>query len=222
MLADATYEITSEQATNKLTLPSDGYRLDAKEIIERKVIFAPYAQLAEAADGFGHNLFVLDSDGPLRHMNPFVRTNDRAIPSLGVAGALRAAGIRPAQVRFEGDSLVLGDRRMPLTERTVRSPNGITTYKWSPINFRGPALLDDLQSRPYSSYSFWNLFLSEDQILRDEKPQVAPSEFHDKIVFVGADRVRPVRRVRNAVPAAGCPASRSTPPWPTTCCRTGS
>ena len=60
-------------------------------------------------------------------MNPFVRTDDRAIPSLGVAGALRAAGIRPEQVRFEGDSLVLGDRRMPLTERTVRSPNGITT-----------------------------------------------------------------------------------------------
>jgi adenylate cyclase len=185
MLVDATYEITSEQATNKLTLPSNGYSLGAKEIIERKVIFAPYAQLAEAAAGFGHNLFVLDSDGPLRHMNPFVRIGDRAIPSLGVAGALRAGGITPEHVRFEGDFLVLGDRRMPMTARTVRSPDGIITYKWSPINFRGPALLEDLQSRPYSNYSFWNLFLSEDQILRGEKPQVAPSDFHDKIVFVG-------------------------------------
>ena len=53
MLADATYEITSEQATNQLTLPSDGYRLDAKEIIERKVIFAPTRSSPKPPTGSG-------------------------------------------------------------------------------------------------------------------------------------------------------------------------
>ena len=64
-------------------------------LVERKVVFPPFQGLADAASGFGHNLFVLDSDGPLRHTVPFVRVGDRALPSLGLAAALRAAGINP-------------------------------------------------------------------------------------------------------------------------------
>lgn len=185
LLADATYESEIASTNESFALPDAGYNLDVPGITERQVVFPPFPELRDAAAGFGHNLFILDPDGPLRHMTPFVRTNHRAIPSLGVAGALRAAGIGPDQVRLDGDMLMLGDRRMPLTERSVRSQEGISTYKWEFINFRGPALLEDLTSRPYASYPFWDLIRSEDQIQRGEKPDVSPDAFKNKIVFIG-------------------------------------
>ena len=54
-----------------------------------------------------------------------------------------------------------------------------------PIAFRGPALLDDMKSRPYPSYAFYDLLYSEEQILAGEKPKVDPAVFKDRIVFVG-------------------------------------
>ena len=185
MLADATYEGAFIDPEAAPELPDEGYRLQAAGIVERRVVFQPFKDLAEKVSGFGHNLFVLDPDGPLRHVVPFVRSSGRAIPSLGVAGALRAAGIPPAAVRLEGDLLHIGDRKMPLSERRVQSADGASSYKWGLINFRGPALLEDLKSRPYASYAFWDLFVSEDQILRGETPNVNPEVFENKLVFVG-------------------------------------
>jgi adenylate cyclase len=189
-LADATYEVDAAAhaalQSDPTLLPDEGYRLDVPEVVERQVIYQPYQGLREAVSGFGHNLFVLDPDGPMRHMVPFVRSNHRAVPSLGVAGALRAAGIKPADIRLEGDILRFGDRAaMPLAERSVRSAQGVTTYRWELLNFRGPALLDDRVTRPYASYHFWDLWMSEQQILGGAKPEVDPGAFKDKIVFVG-------------------------------------
>ena len=42
-----------------------------------------------------------------------------------------------------------------------------------------------MKSRPYPSYAFFDLLYSEEQILAGEKPNVDPSMFKDKIVFVG-------------------------------------
>ena len=189
MLADATYEVDAAAhaalKTEATEIPDAGYKLDVPGIAERQVVFPPFAALREAVTSFGHNLFIIDPDGPLRHMTPFVRTNHRVLPSLGVAGALKAAGIRPEDVRLEGGVLRLGDRVMPLTERSVRSQEGVTTYKWELLDFRGPALLADLTTRPYASYHFWDLWMSEQQLLGGAKPEVDPSVFMDKIVFVG-------------------------------------
>ena len=190
MLADATYEVdaAAHAALNKeiASIPDSGYQLDVPGVIERDVLFAPYPGLRDAVSGFGHNLFILDPDGPVRHMTPFVRSNHRVLPSLGVAGALRAAGIQPHDVRLEGRVLRFGDRAaMPLAERSVRSQQGVTTYQWAPLNFRGPALFEDLVTRPYASYHFWDLWMSEQQLLGGAKPEVDPSVFKDKIVFVG-------------------------------------
>ena len=82
-------------------LPDAGYPLDVPGIYELRGVLPPFTVLADAAAGLGHNRFVLDPDGPLRHTIPFVRTHHRAVPSLGVArGAARgrhpAAG-RPAR-----------------------------------------------------------------------------------------------------------------------------
>jgi adenylate cyclase len=192
MLADATYEV-DEAAYAALQEkspfpPDDGYSLDLPGVIARQQIFAPYDGLRDAVSGFGHNLFILDPDGKMRHMSPFVRSNHRVLPSLGVASALKAAGIKPGDIRFEGDVLRFGDRAvMPLSERRVVSQQGVSAYQWEALNFRGPAFLQDGVTRPYTSYHFWDLWRSEQLIRNDVKPDIDPSVFRDKIVFVGVN-----------------------------------
>jgi len=191
LLADAAYDT----ATPGAVLPDQGYRLDSG-VLEREGILPPLPALALAAAGLGHNLFILDPDGPLRHMTPFVRAQQRALPSLGMAAALRAARIGPGDVRLEGTALRLGDRRMPLSWRRVDREGGVLQHLWALIDFRGPALLDDLnrsappnaaeiKSRMYPTYTFFDLLLSENQLLTKETPKVDPSIFRDKVVFVG-------------------------------------
>jgi adenylate cyclase len=182
LLADATFE---GDQTGTASWPDQGYRLNAPGITERRVIFAPAAEFSAAASALGHNLFILDPDGPMRHVVPFVRTGDRAIPSLGLAAALRMAAIPPSDVTMQGDTLHVRDRQMPLEWRYVNNPDGRYGYLWGLINFRGPALLPDLKSRPYPAYSFFDLLLSAEQIATEKKPDIDPAIFRDKIVFVG-------------------------------------
>jgi adenylate cyclase len=182
LLADATYEA---QTGTSPGVPDDGYHLDQPGIIERHVVFPPFHALAAVASGLGHNLFMIDADGPLRHTIPFVRTGGRALPSLGLAAALRVAGIKPADVRLEGRMLHIGDRVMPLEWRHVQSSTGVSSFLWGLINFHGPALLADLKTHTYPTYSFYDLEYSEEQILAGVKPNIAPSVFRNKIVFVG-------------------------------------
>jgi adenylate cyclase len=165
--------------------PDAGFRLETATPADRKVVAPPFSALADAASGFGHNLFVLDADGPLRHTVPFVRAGGVFIPSLGLAAALRALGFHPDAVRIEHEVLKIGDRAMPLSLRRTRSAEGVQAYQWGLINFRGPALLEDLKSRPYPSYAFFDLLYSEQQILDGQKPNVDPALFKDKLVFVG-------------------------------------
>jgi adenylate cyclase len=182
MLADATYE---NQIDNPPSVPDMGYPIDAPGVNERRVIFPPYSQLAGVVSGFGHNLFVLDSDGPLRHTVPFVQSNLHSMLSLGMAAAVRAANISSDQVKLDGNVLKIGERSMRLMPKRTATTEGVDTYLWGLINFRGPALLEDLKSRPYPSYAAFDLLYSEQQILENVKPDVDPSVFRDKIVFIG-------------------------------------
>ena len=101
-------------------LPDAGYPLDVAGVYERAASCRRSTVLAAAAAGLGHNLFVLDPDGPLRHTMPFVRTQHRVVPSLGVSAALRVAGIRPQDVApRRRRALRVGDRVMPLARRRV-------------------------------------------------------------------------------------------------------
>ena len=70
--------------------------------------------------------------------------------------------------------------------RQLNTSEGATEYLWGLINFRGPALLRDMKSHTYPTYSFFDLLYSEEQIGADMKPNVDPAIFRDKIVFVGA------------------------------------
>ena len=56
-----------------------------------------------------HNLAILDPDGPLRHVVPFVRTGARALPLLGAAAAMRMFGIPPSDVHLDGTTLRVGE-----------------------------------------------------------------------------------------------------------------
>jgi adenylate cyclase len=183
LLADATFvgEAAGEQSWR-----DQGYRIDAKEVLERRIIFEPAQVLADSGAAFGHNFLSLDPDGPVRHVVPFIRTGDRAMPSLGFAAALRAAQIDPKTVRIEERLLKAGDTViMPLETRQVRTEDGVIDYLWGLINFRGPAFLPDLKTRPYPHYAAFDLLYSEEQLLANQKPNIDPSVFRDKIVFVG-------------------------------------
>jgi adenylate cyclase len=181
LIADASYDTEVEN----LELPDTGYPLDVDGIYELRGVLPPFKRLADAASGLGHNRFVLDPDGPLRHTIPFVRTHHRVVPSLGVSAALRVAGIRPQDVGLDGTRLHYGDRVMPLSWRHVKAADGMLSFLWGPIDFRGPALLDDLKSRTYPTYPFFDLLYSEEQLLAQEAPKIDPAVFRDKIVFVG-------------------------------------
>ena len=181
LVADASYDTEVEH----LELPDTGFPLDVNGVYELRGALPPIGVLASAASGLGHNRFVLDPDGPMRHTIPFVRTHHKVLPSLGVSAALRVAGIRPQDVRLDGTRLRLGDRVMPLAQRRVKAVDGVLEFLWGPINFRGPALLDDLKSHTYPTYSFFDLLFSEQQIIEKQKPNIDPAIFRDKIVFVG-------------------------------------
>ncbi len=182
LLAEATF---GGETTGTETWPDQGYRLNAPGVLERRVIFPPAGVLSDAAVALGHNFLSLDEDGPVRHVVPFVRSGDRAMPSLGLSAALRVAGIKKSAVRMDGMSLTAGDRTLPLEIREVNTEDGSIGILWGLINFRGPAFLADLKRRPYAHYSFFDLMYSEEQLLAEKKPDVDPSVFRDKVVFVG-------------------------------------
>ena len=188
LLADANFAGMTGGAAlpDEGPLPDAGYRLDAR-VEARPSILQPFAGLAQAARGLGHNLFVLDEDGPIRWVVPFVRAGGRDMPSLGVAAALAAEGVPPGEVTLDGRWLRLGRARMPLVERRVPGfvgqPAG--TSLRALIDYRGPAVLPDGKSRPYASYSFYHVVYSAEQALAGQKPDLDPALFRGKIVFIG-------------------------------------
>jgi adenylate cyclase len=188
MLADAVDEglIGGDQKSAEPSWKDPGYRVgDRAEA--RPVILAPYSELAQASAALGHNFLALDKDGPARRMTPFVQHDGRYVPSLGVAAALLAGNFRPDEVSAEGNTIRIRDRRVPLIASTVVDAYdpGRRRDQWTMlINYRAPAHLGD-GTRPYPSYSFRRLFMSEQQLLGGEAPMVDPAEFKDKIVFIG-------------------------------------
>ena len=180
---DATFE--GESVGEAVPRAQGEFHLPGAQPVERKLLLPPFKALADAAAGFGHNLFVIDADGPLRHTIPFVRSRDVTVASLGLAAAMRMGGFRPGDVRVDNNVLNVASGAMPLSIRRTASADGEQRYQWGLINFRGPALLDDLKTHPYPTYPFFDLFYSEQQILEGQKPNIDPAIFKDKLVIVG-------------------------------------
>lgn len=163
---------------------SSRYRLTGP-LEQRPSITPPFQGLGPAARAVAHVFNVLDNDGPLRRMVPFIRVGERAIPSLAVAAAMVAGDVRPDQVRLDDDHLVIGRAAMPLItqplpgyDRTVR------TGRRALVRYNGPEV-SDTGKLTYEEYSFYKLFYSEVQLLSGQPPLIDPAVFHDKIVVVG-------------------------------------
>jgi adenylate cyclase len=187
LLADAASagSTTGESATPPSSWRAPAYRL-GPAIEERRQILAPYQSLADAAAGFGHNFVALDPDGPVRRVPPFVRQGDKYMPSLGVAAALAAEGIRPEDVVLEDRAIRIRDRRIPLVPvpvRDVENPNTIHQQQTMLINYRAPALVNG--QRPFKSYELRHVLKSAGQIAEGVTPMIDPAQFKNKVVFVG-------------------------------------
>ena len=130
------------------------------------------------------NLLVADADGVTRRYVPAVRIGDTMVPSLAISGVIAALGLRDADIRFASDGLHLGDRLVPLETSTLPTLDGsVRTGRRMRMAFTG--VWPD-QRRTYPTYSFAQLFQSEELLLADDKPLVDPGVLRDKIVIVGA------------------------------------
>ena len=186
MLADAVYEgIAGADVKDVYASTWKGSPYGAGPLAEpRPLVLAPYQELADAAAALGHNFLTRDDDGPARRMTPFVVSGGKQLPSLGVAAALRAAGVAPGDVAAEGSVLRLGRVRVPLVSRRIDNRD-----QWAMlINYRAPALVRGAAGelhRPYQSYEFREIFAAEQELLTGKKPRLDPAVFKDKIVFIG-------------------------------------
>jgi adenylate cyclase len=159
------------------------YRLDER-VEARPVITLPFPALADAAATFGQDFLLIDPDGPVRRVTPFVRQRQRYMPFLGLAAVLLAEKYKPEEVVFESDAIRVRNGRIPLVKSRVRTGAG-TRDQWTMlINYRAPRQ-DENARRPFTTYEARYLLASEDAILREEKPVVDPAVFKDKIVLVG-------------------------------------
>jgi adenylate cyclase len=125
----------------------------------RPRVTPPFPALAAVSRGIGHTLFILDSDGPVRRVAPAVRVGDRTIPSLSLASTTAA-----------------GSPAMP---KAVDINDCTALVPW-----RGPAL-NPGGYPTFTSYSFYDVLYSQQQLLEGQKPGLDPSLFKDRIVVVG-------------------------------------
>ena len=187
-LADAVYEgaVGAEQANKGADWRAQPYRLGPR-IEERRVVVAPFQELADATRALGHNFLALDPDGPARRMVPFIRNGDRYLPSLGVAAALVAAGVQPADVVLEQQAIRIRDRSMPLVPirvRNVEDPSRSHDQLTTMVNYRASVAAGS-NARPYPSYEVRHLLLSEEQLQAGMAPMIDPAVFRNKVVFIG-------------------------------------
>ena len=194
-LADAVFEgATGADGVDRTltTVPQGVYRLDAS-VDERPALSGPVAGLGEAARALGHNAMLVDEDGPVRRIIPFVRRGDLAIPSLGVAAAQVMLDLPSDAIRLEDDALVIGATRLPAPVVEVprfEQQGGPRAFgRRALIRYRGPAILPDGRTPTYRTYSFYDLFYSEQQLLEGQRPLVDPAVFADGLVIVGATAV---------------------------------
>ena len=128
----------------------------------RPSVTPPFAELALASARIGHSLLALDPDGPVRRTSPVVNVAGRSLPSFAYAVAM-AAGYQAAPV----------------------VANDEAGHCISMISWRGPA--ESASGVPtFTSYSFYDVFYSQQQIIEGQKPGIDPSLFKDRIVIVGA------------------------------------
>lgn len=178
VMADVVAELSEHASAPSAAAPLAGvadYRLGVAPE-ERPVVVLPFEDLAHGAAAIGHNFILLDPDGPLRRVVPFVGAGGRPIPSGPLATSLLAGGVTPDRVTMTREVLTIDGRSMPLVEEPIPSFYGERRAGYRALlSFRGE----------YRQHSFYDLFYAAQQIAAGVKPDLDPALFRDKIVIVG-------------------------------------
>ena len=144
-----------------LDAPALNLRIPSPGCVQvRPLLRPPFPALAQASRAIGHTLFALDPDGPVRRISPVVQVGERTIPSLALATTMVAgATVNP--------------------EASVDAGQCASLVAW-----RGPA--QNAAGHPtFTSYSFYDVFYAQQQIIEGQKPGIDPALFKDRIVIVG-------------------------------------
>ncbi len=184
--ADVTSDELAQLDKTAIDVLKAGQPFDADAEFEpRAGVILPYAELTAAAAAVGHNLSILDADGPVRRTAPFVRVGPVGVPSLGVAAVMLSNRLAPATIRRSGADLRVGEANAPLVPASIPSFTGPEIQaRRMLVRFTGP-VVNEAGRTTYPDYSFYDLFYSEQQMLSGQKPSVDPQIFRDKIVLVG-------------------------------------
>lgn len=161
----------------------------------RPTLLTPFPALRDAALAVGHNLMIVDADGPVRRVAPLVRVADRVVPSLAMAAALAAARAPLSDAVATHDGVRVGAVEAPLvrevlprfTAADTNAPAAAPDAEASRllVDYRGPAVLSDGRSTSYRQVSFYDVFYSREQQIAGEAPLLDPTSFRDAIVVVG-------------------------------------
>ena len=188
LLADARYlgtDGTPANAPEDWRGRSRPFRLGA-DIFQPALVLPPFPALFASSTLLGHNYLPLDDDGTARRMPPFIRQDQQFMPSLGIAAALLARGVRAEDITMDGHDIVFGGSRMPLVAGPVTDADDRRRNRQlltALINYQAPGLVGG--ERPFTSYEVRHLLASEEQIQSGETPKIDPALFKDKIVFIG-------------------------------------
>jgi adenylate cyclase len=153
----------SRALADNLDAPALNARIPSPGCVQvRPLLRPPFPALAQASRGIGHTLFTIDADGPLRRLAPVVQVGERTIPSLALATTMAAGADVKAEARVDAGQCA------------------------SLVPWRGPAL--NAGGHPtFTSYSFYDVFYSQQQIIEGLQPGIDPTLFKDRIVVVGGN-----------------------------------
>ena len=188
LLAEATYEGLNQPGAEgavALEMPGVHYR-PGDGFQSRPFVLAPFAPLAGAAAGIGHNLLVRDeASDAVRRMLPFIEHRGMAVPSLGLAAALAFTDTPAEAVRLDDEALAVGERRLPLLADPAPGPDGgRVPSRQALLRLVRPVTDGEVRST-FPSYSFFDVLLSADQLTAGTTPAIPPAAFAGKLVFVG-------------------------------------
>ena len=190
LLGDATFEglasgNSTGTASNPPALPGPAYR-PGDGFQSRPDLDLPFDALAGAAAGIGHNYLARDpGSDTVRRVLPFIEHRGALVPSLGVAAALMFAGAAGDTVRQEGETLRIGMTRVPTLDEQVGTGAATGPSRQVLFRFARPTTERDGVRSIFPTYSFYDVVLSEDNVLSGRPPVVPMSAFDGKLVLIG-------------------------------------
>jgi adenylate cyclase len=190
LLADVVFEGLANDspagaADTPLSLPGPAYQ-PGGGFQTRPHIGLPFTELAEAAAAVGHNFLARDEGSDAaRRVLPFVEHRGAFVPSLGVAAALLFGSVAAADVSAEGEALRLGETQLPLLDEPVATTAGARSSRQALFRLSRPTTDEAGVRSIFPTYSFYDVVLSEDNILSGRPPVIPTSAFEGKLVFVG-------------------------------------